>query len=133
MTYGRCGGVGRGRGVGVTRCIGVGVGVAPDAAQYLAPVFKSPELPEPAQMIISPPVQTAECNDRPSGASVVLVAIQLSVPGLYRPPVFRYPPLKGLNPPQTIISLPLHTAAWAVRSEGALVKLVAVQLSVTGL
>jgi hypothetical protein len=38
---------------------------------------------------------------------VVLVAVQLSVPGLYRPPVLK----KLLSvPPQTIISLPLHTA-----------------------
>jgi len=38
---------------------------------------------------------------------VVLVAIQLSVPGLYRPPVFNKP---LLVPPQTIISVPVHTA-----------------------
>jgi hypothetical protein len=39
---------------------------------------------------------------------VVLVAVQLSVVGLYRPPVFKklLPPI----PPQTIISLPVHTA-----------------------
>jgi hypothetical protein len=43
---------------------------------------------------------------------VVLVAIQLSVQATdrltqYRPPVFKTP---GLSPPQTIISLPVHTA-----------------------
>jgi hypothetical protein len=42
------------------------------------------------------------------GALVVLVAVQLSVPGLYLPPVFKGP-LK-LPPPQTIITLPFHTA-----------------------
>jgi hypothetical protein len=39
---------------------------------------------------------------------VVLVAVQLSVPGLYRPPVLKG--LLALVPPQTIISLPVHTA-----------------------
>ena len=36
------------------------------------------------------------------------------------------------HPPQTIISLPVHTAVCPVRAEGALVVLVAVQLSVLG-
>ena len=45
------------------------------------------------------------------GALVVLVAIQLSVVGLYLPPVFKYVgPLEHPNPPQTIISLPVQTA-----------------------
>ena len=39
---------------------------------------------------------------------MVLVAVQLSVPGLYRPPVFV--PLEPSVPPQTIISLPVQTA-----------------------
>jgi hypothetical protein len=38
---------------------------------------------------------------------VVLVAVQLSVLGLYLPPVLKK---EGLSPPQTIISLPVHTA-----------------------
>ena len=62
---------------------------------------------------------------------MVLVAVQLSVPGLYLPPVFKTPVL--LNPPQTIISLPVHSPAWPPRPSGALVVLVAVQLSVLGL
>ena len=37
----------------------------------------------------------------------MLVAIQVPVAGLYLPPVFKYPPL--LLPPQTIISVPVHT------------------------
>jgi hypothetical protein len=40
---------------------------------------------------------------------VVLVAIQLSVLGLYLPPVF-VEVLPPENPPQTIISLPVQTA-----------------------
>jgi hypothetical protein len=42
------------------------------------------------------------------GALVVLVAVQLSVLGLYLPPVFKRPETPA--PPQTIISLPVHTA-----------------------
>ena len=63
----------------------------------------------PPQTIISLPVQTAVWNVRAAGALVVLVAVQLSVLGLYLPPVFEivlpYP-----APPQTIISLPVQTA-----------------------
>ena len=43
----------------------------------------------PPQMIISLPVQTAVCTVRRLGALMVLVAVQLSVPGLYLPPVFK--------------------------------------------
>jgi hypothetical protein len=65
------------------------------------------------------------------GAFVVLVAVQLSVVGLYLPPVFR--PLLPVNPPHTIITLLLQTAVPSSRPAGAFVVLVAVQLSVTGL
>ena len=64
------------------------------------------------------------------GALLVVVALQLSVLGLYLPPV-----LVGgeLFPPQTIISLPVHTAVCPNRPSGTLMVLVAVQLSVLGL
>jgi hypothetical protein len=39
---------------------------------------------------------------------VVLVAVHMSVLGLYRPPVLKKP--LPFSPPQTIISLPVHTA-----------------------
>jgi hypothetical protein len=58
----------------------------------------------PPQTIISLPVHTAVCSSRPSGALVVLVAAQLSVLGLY------LPPLLSPDPPQTIISILVHTA-----------------------
>ena len=45
---------------------------------------------------------------RAVGALVVLVAIQLSVLGLYLPPVFNM--RVTVHPPQTIISLPVQTA-----------------------
>ena len=40
---------------------------------------------------------------------MVLVAVQLSVLGLYLPPVLNSSPWSS-NPPQTIISLPVQTA-----------------------
>jgi hypothetical protein len=77
---------------------------------YLPPVFKKNWLSLPPHTIISLPVQTAVCKYRAVGVSgkMVLVDVQLSVLGLYLPPVF-----KGLLlplPPHTIISLPVHTA-----------------------
>jgi hypothetical protein len=60
----------------------------------------------------------------------VLVAVQLSVLGSYLPPVLKA--LLASAPPQTIISLSVHTAVCKDRAEGALVVLVAVQLSVLG-
>src|SRR5947207_12394666 len=62
----------------------------------------------------------------------MLVVIELSVVGLFLPPVFygrKFPP----TPPQMIISLPLHTAVWEYRASGAFVGLVGIQLSVLGL
>jgi hypothetical protein len=50
---------------------------------------------------------------------------------LYLPPVFKR--FKPSNPPHTIISLPAHAAECSDRTVGALVVLVAVQLSVLGL
>jgi len=76
---GRGRGVGWGRpsgGVGVGVAVGVGVG---GCAQYLPPVLVGPV---PPQTIISLPVQTAVCWYRSSGASVMLVAVQLSMLGL---------------------------------------------------
>src|SRR5215831_3915981 len=99
------------------------------APQYLPPVFKSMN-PDPPQTIISLPVHTAVCPSRASGALVVLVAVQLSVPGLYLPPVLKTWNGEKTCPPQTIISLPVQTAVPPV---GALAVLVGVQLSVVGL
>ena len=55
----------------------------------------------------------------------MLVAVQLFVPGLYLPPVFKK--LEPCPPPQTIISLPVQTAVCSCRAEGALIVVVAVQ------
>jgi len=92
-------------GVGVD----VGVGVGPPCAQYLPPVLNWIEPLPPPQTIISLPVHTAVSSARPSGVLIVLVAVQLSVEGLYRPPVIRKLPLAS-SPPYTIISRKVQTA-----------------------
>jgi len=56
----------------------------------------------------------------------MLVALQLSVLGLYLPPVAQK--FEESLPPQTIISVPVHTAVWPPRAEGALDVAVAVQV-----
>src|SRR5438876_6892202 len=58
------------------------------------------------------------------------VAVQLSVLGLYLPPVFKlwvWSPF-WLNPPHMIISLPVHTAVWLARGSGAFTVVAAVQV-----
>ena len=64
----------------------------------------------PPHMTISEPVQTAVWPLLTDGQIVPgEVGTQLSVEGVYRPPVFRLEPLPML-PPQMIISLPVHIA-----------------------
>src|SRR6266478_3892328 len=63
----------------------------------------------------------------------MLVGVQLSVLGLYLPPVLKSWKESELNPPQTIISLSVQTAVWLKRASGTLLMLVGVQVSVTGL
>jgi hypothetical protein len=75
--------------VAVGVAVAVGVGVGPVCAQYLPPVLKMLTLLSPPQTIISLPVQTAVCNALVSGALAVLVAVQLSVPRSYLPPVLK--------------------------------------------
>src|SRR6266480_1572204 len=105
-------------------------GTAGGCAQYLPPVLNTLLPLPPPQTIISLPVQTAVWLTRPEGAPAVVVALHVSVLGLYRPPVFALLPS---NPPQTIISLPVQTAACTSRPEGASWILVLAQLSVLGL
>src|SRR5436190_779327 len=102
-------------------------------ALYCSAVVGSAKLAvDAAQTSRSSPSQTAVCSVRPVGALVVVVAVQVSVPGLYLPPVFERTKFSS-NPPQTIISLPVHTAVCSVRPVGALVVVVAVQLSMHSL
>jgi hypothetical protein len=103
-----------GVGLAVALAVAVAVAVGPgesNGAGGLPPVLKkidllSGRLP-PAKMSISLPVHAAACEPRAEGALVVLVIVQLSVLGLYLPPVLKKLPS---YPPQTIISLSLHTA-----------------------
>ena len=48
-------------------------------------------------------------DSRTVGASVVLIVVQVSVAGVYRPPVL-VDVVLATFPPHTIISLPVHTA-----------------------
>src|SRR5262245_24226536 len=75
------------------------------------------------------PVQIALCPERAAGAFAMLVGVQASVAGSYRPPELKYEPP---NPPQTIIELPAQTALCPERADGALIVLVGVQVSVAG-
>ena len=59
------------------------------SAQYLPPVLNAREPVPPPQTIISLSIHTAVCECRPLGAWVVLVVVQLSVLGLYLPPVLK--------------------------------------------
>ena len=67
---------------------------------------------------------------RAGGALVVLVAVQLSVPGLYLPPVLK-PRASSSTPDDHFTASPY--CGVALRGLGALLVLVAVQLSVAGL
>ena len=62
----------------------------------------------------------------------MLVAVQLSAVGLYLPPVLSGVHGTPLQPPQTIISLPVQTAVGISRAAGASTVLVAVHVSVSG-
>src|SRR5437870_3682327 len=83
-----------------------------DIGLYFPPVFSTTEFSSiPPQTTISLPVHTAVCTALPPGASVVLVAVQVSVAGSYFPPVSNAWNWGSPSwPPQTIISLPVHTA-----------------------
>ena len=62
-------------------------------------------------------------------APLVLVAVQLSVPESYLPPVFK---AVAVAPPHTIISSSVQSAVCAFRPPGAVAVLVGAQLSVPG-
>src|SRR5438093_12781029 len=85
----------------------------------------------PPHTIISCPVQTAECDHRPAGASIVAVDVQASAIGSYRPPVSS-PEEELPSPPQTIASLPSQRIVCPNRPEGAPIIEIGVQASVAG-
>jgi hypothetical protein len=61
--------------------------ISPAGAQIMGVALAIDKIP--AQTIISLPVQTPVEKTRPSGALVVLVAVQLSETGVYLAPVFK--------------------------------------------
>jgi hypothetical protein len=61
------------------------------------------------------------------------VGVGLGAAAQYLPPVFVFGSPSSTDPPQTIISLPVHTAVCSLRAAGGFVRLVAVQLFVPGL
>src|SRR5262245_30780773 len=67
------------------------------ASGELSIEYRPPSFRPPPQMTMTESAQTATCPYRPLGALFSVVDVQLSVEGLYRPPVF----LPGY-PPQTI-------------------------------
>ena len=78
---------------------------------YRPPLLTSLLPSLPPHTIISLPVQTALCAYLPAGAPASLMGVQLLVIGLYLAPV----PVNRfdeLEPPHTINSKPLQTAAW---------------------
>src|SRR6185436_20975529 len=66
--------------------------------------------PRPLQTIIRVPVHTAVSYARDEGAPVREVGSHVSAEGSYRPPVFVLT-LPATTPPQTIIFVPVQTAA----------------------
>src|SRR6185369_14860306 len=103
--------------------VGVHVSVA---GSYRPPVPVWPgEAPSyPPHTIIRFPVQTAVWSWRAAGALALAVGVQVSVAGLYRPPVFK---TVAVDPPHTIIRLPVQTAEWCKRPVGAFAVEVGVQ------
>ena len=94
-------------------------------------MFRSSAPKYPPQTIISKPVHTDVCFRLAVGTPApVDVAVQPSVSGLYRPPVFSY----ALPVPlQTTISDPVHAAEWYALAVGTPAPTeVATQLSVAG-
>lgn len=103
------------------------------AGSYRPPELVNPVNSNPPHTIIRVPVHTAMCVMRAVGALVVAVAFHVLFDGLYRPPVFSgFKPVVPPDPPQTIISVPVHTAVWPDRSLGALVVVIGVHVSVAG-
>src|SRR5262245_39134854 len=86
------------------------------AGSYRPPVSRGPLFTScPPQTIILPPVQTAVAPSLPVGTfAPTLVGNHESDTGLYRPPVLVAAP-PAVGPPQTIISVPVHTATQRAR------------------
>ena len=129
VSYGRGGGVGRGLGVNAGLGVGEGLNVEVGVAVGVT-----------VEVDVAVGVTVGVCVGVAVGvalAVVVGVAVGVGVGvtpdcAQYLPPVFKSPP-GSLSPPQTIISVPVHTAVCLRRPIGAVVMSVVPQLSNAGL
>src|SRR6185436_10360866 len=92
------------------------------SGSYRPPLETLPSIPgpdspsaHPPQTIIKLPVQTAVWQPRGTGACTLVVGVQVSVSGSYRPPLLVSDP-PAVTPPHTTIKLPVHTAVWPERA-----------------
>src|SRR5262249_34217362 len=99
-----------------------------ETGSYLPPVSVTPLAVVPPHTIISDPVQTAVCPERPAGTPVTDVGCQVSLTGSYRPPAPKFWSL-----PHTSTWDPVHTAVAPYRGAGELNMAVGVHVSVAGL
>jgi hypothetical protein len=133
-SYGRGAGVGCNLGVGANLGVGVGLGVAvPVAVGVAVAVPVGVAVGVAVAVVVAVGVAVAVVVAVGVGVTVAVavgVGVGVGAPDCaqYLPPVFT---AKGY-PPQTIISLPVHTAVYQTRPAGALLVLVAVQLLVSG-
>src|SRR4051812_43097927 len=75
----------------------------------------SERVPTPPHTIICVPVQAVPALARAESVLSAVIAVQ--TPALYRAPSLRTPALP--RPPHMIMSLPVHTALWPARADGA--------------
>ncbi len=103
------------------------------AGSYRPPVLSAPidPAPWPPQTIMRVPVQIAVCPARAMGTPALVMRAQVSVIGLYRPPV--YSTVAAPSPPQTIMREPVQTAVCPARRAGAPAVATGAQESVVGL
>ena len=99
---------------------------------YRPPVFKGRRVVEPRPRRSFRCRSTPPLTGRSPGALVVLVAVQLSVTGLYFPPVF-HSCVSALAAPDDHFAVSPHCRGRDSGSKGALFVLVGVQLSAPGL
>jgi hypothetical protein len=90
---------------------------------YLPPELSAPTPLSQPQTIISRPVHTTVCCQRPAGTLVVDDEVQESVGRSQRPPVVVSGRAVASCPPQMIICsvplIPVKTAVWLLRALGA--------------
>ena len=97
------------------RCLGGTSGSPTVGARIVSPAGVKPRKSSPNDHFIAGPHGGVIASG--VGRVYLLVAVQLSVPGLYLPPLFN---IVVMIPPQTIISVPVQTARVTGSGGGAL-------------